>query len=72
MNNPPSGPFDKLMVLSLSKDFDFGLFRPPLRACPELVEGLTLSGCEAPSRNRSAELTAEARNNDLHVVAGAY
>jgi hypothetical protein len=48
MNNPPSGSFDKLMVLSLSKDFDSGLYRPPPRANlesldsardPELVEG---------------------------------
>jgi hypothetical protein len=42
MNNPPSGPFDKLMVLSLSKDFDSGLYRPPLRANLERVRS-TLS-----------------------------
>jgi hypothetical protein len=48
MENPPFGPFDKLIVPSLSRDFDYGLFRPPLRASlasldstrdPELVEG---------------------------------
>ena len=34
-NNPPYGPFDKLMVLSLSKDFDCGFFKPPLRVSLE-------------------------------------
>ena len=57
MNNPPSGPFDKLMVLSLSKDFDFGLFGPPLRANlesldfardPEHVEGQVRSTQSKP------------------------
>ena len=28
----PSGPFDELRVPSLSRDFDYGLFRPSLRA----------------------------------------
>jgi hypothetical protein len=69
MNNPPFGPFDKLMVLSLSKDFDCGLFRPPLRASlesldsardPELVEG------------RVRKHPVETRHQDLQFVAGAY
>ena len=58
MNNPPFGPFDKLMVLSLSKDFDYGLLRPPLRANlesldsardPELVEGQVRSTVSKPA-----------------------
>ena len=56
MNNPPFGPFDKLMVLSLSKDFDCGLFRPPLRASLERVR----------------KHPVETRNQDLQSVAGAY
>ena len=32
MNNPPKGPSASLRVLSLSKDFDSGLYGPPLRA----------------------------------------
>jgi len=55
-NNPPYGPFDKLMVLSLSKDFDCGFFKPPLRVSPE----------------QGAKHRVEACGNATHVAAGAY
>ena len=49
----------------LAEGFDHGLSRPLLRVHPEPVEGLALSPAstrdKAPCRNRSAELTAEAR-----------
>jgi len=46
MNNPPSGPFDELRVPSLSRDFDYGLFRPSLRANLEQGEKHRVETCK--------------------------
>jgi hypothetical protein len=68
MNNPPPGPSASLGALSLPKDFDCGLFRPPLRASlesldfardPELVEGQVW------------EYPVETRNRYFQCVGGA-
>ena len=41
------------------------VLRTSTTAFSDLRSGLALSGCEAPCRNRSAELTAEASSEDF-------
>jgi hypothetical protein len=56
MNNPPCGPFDRLTVPSLPRDFDSGPSRPPLRA-----------GLEQGAKHRVETCTEE-----TIFLAGAY
>ncbi len=56
MNYPPFGPFDKLMVLSLSKDFDSGL--------TGLRSGLALSKVRSTASKPARKQTC--------FLAGAY
>jgi hypothetical protein len=68
MNNPPSGPFGSLRVLSLSKD---GCETPCRNPSAEPFGSETCRRAHVESL-KAGLLTAEARNKDFQAVADAF